>query len=72
MITITFKVDTDEHGKVFVNATAVGMGNVKETIAAVAIFEAGRDAYEIVTKAAGGNPRTTLDPKSRITPLGQG
>lgn len=72
MITITFKVDTDEHGRVLINAQAIGMGSLKETEMAVAVFEAGNIAYEAVTLAGGGKPRTTISDKSRITSIGQG
>lgn len=72
MITITFKVDTDEHGKVLINATAQGIGSANESVMAVAVFEAGKLAYEAVTEQGGGIPRTTMTENSRIVPLGQG
>lgn len=66
MITITFKVDTDEHGKVLINAPAQGIGSLKETEMAVAVFEAGKVAYEAITELGGGKPRTTMSENNHV------
>lgn len=72
MITITFQVDTDESGRLKVDANAVGIGNQRESIMALAIFDGGNEVYHALIKAAGGSPQSELSPESRITEVGQG
>jgi hypothetical protein len=71
MITITFKVDTNENG-VVVNTNATGIGNQAEAEMTLAIVEGVNLIYDVIIKDRGGTPRSTINPDSRITELGQG